>query len=91
VRYRSNDGPDVEVAIPVDRAGGTLVARTSRAVRWLWSRGIYPGPAAVNLRLRGRTNSSRTLSGRETRTRNALLVELGIPRLRRDRRFELPR
>lgn len=78
---------DIDVYIPIDTAGGTIQQRVERAVRFLWSRGIYPGPAAVCLRLRGNTRPSRTLNGAETKVRNRLLLELGIGRQRRDERF----
>lgn len=78
---------DVTVTIPVmstSRRDSYLV-RVERAVRWLWSRGIYPSPAAVGLRLYGR--ASRSLSGEVTAVRNRVMEELGIPPQRIDKRF----
>lgn len=73
---------DALVLVPRDRRRtGTRLQRIERAVRWLWSRGIYPGPAALTLRLHGRAR--RDLNGIETKVRNRLLVELGIGRQRR--------
>lgn len=86
-RLRRFGGADADVAIPVDVGGGSLSKRTERAVRWLWSRGIYPGPAAVSLRLHGHVRPSRTLNGVETKVRNRILGELGVGRQRRDPRF----
>jgi hypothetical protein len=83
-------GRDLDCAIPRDVAGGSLEKRTARAVRWLWSRGIYPGPAAVSLRLHGKTRANRCLNGVETRVRNRMLVELGIGRQRRDGCWQVP-
>jgi hypothetical protein len=74
-------GDDLVVFIPQDKRGGSRVKRIERAVRWLWSRGIYPGPAAVSLRLHG--HATRTINGVETMARNRLLIELGISRQRR--------
>jgi len=71
---------DVIIYIPRDMAGGRREARIERAVRWLWSRGIYPGPSAVSLRLHGHAN--RTIDGFETIVRNRLMKELKIPRQR---------
>lgn len=75
---------DALILIPKDTAGGTYKARVERAVRWLWSRGIYPGPAAVSLRLHG--HATRSINGRETSIRNRLMVEL---RIRRQRRYHM--
>lgn len=80
IRAKEHDGSDVVILIPLDKAGGVYYKRIERAVRWLWSRGIYPGPAAVSLRLHG--HATRTINGKETAIRNRILFELGIPRQR---------
>lgn len=77
------ESDDIVVFIPRDIKGGSYEARIKRAVRWLWSRGIYPGPTAVSLRLHGHTRPSRSLNGKETKIRNELLLELGISRQRK--------
>ena len=81
-RYQPGTHSDVRVEIPRDVAGGTRQQRIQRAVRWLWSRGIYPGPAAMGLRLYG--HRVRDLGGLETKVRNETLLLLGISRQRRD-------
>lgn len=81
-RCRPSNEPDALILIPKDRAGGSYPQRVRRAVRWLWSRGIYPGPDAVSLRMHGHTRSSHSLNGRETTIRNNMMVELGITRQR---------
>lgn len=69
---------DAVILIPVDHGRSCKrVDRVFRACRWLWSRGIYPSPAALSLRLRGR--ATRTLNGFETKLRNAFLERHGIP------------
>lgn len=73
---------DVRIWIAKDTKGGSYEARVRRAVRFLWSRGIYPGPAAMGVRLHGHSLSS--LNGRETRWRNLEMRRLRIPRQRRD-------
>lgn len=74
----TNAATDAVIFIPVDRGRRCKRAdRVLRACRWLWSRGIYPSPAALSLRLRGR--STRTLNGFETRLRNTFLEAKGIP------------
>lgn len=78
---RLADGREPVILIPRDTSGGTASARVARAVRWLWSRGIYPGPAAMGLRLHGRAR--RDLNGREVPIRNRVMQELGIARQRR--------
>jgi len=82
-RYRAAlfGASEVRVLIPKDHARGGYRARVERAVRWLWSRGIYPGPSAVSLRLHG--YATRTLNGRETWVRNEMMVKLGIRRQRK--------
>jgi hypothetical protein len=94
-RYSANHGQDeLLVLIPhaPHRRGEKRVRRIERAVRWLWSRGIYPGPAALSLRLHGR--ATRSINGVETSVRNRMLEELGIRRQRTYRedpaRIELP-
>lgn len=62
---------------------GTLAQRTERATRWLWNRGIYPGVAALTLRLHGHTRQC--LNGVECKARRTVMQELGIP-LQRQRR-----
>ena len=84
-RVRGSFGPEPVICIPRDMAGGYRVQRARRAVLWLWSRGIYPGPAAIGMRLYG--HISRSLSGVETAVRNQVMRELKIPRQRRDDRF----
>lgn len=84
VRFVSGTAREPVLQIPRDVAGGEREQRVARAVRWLWSRGIYPGPSAVTLRLHGRAR--RDLNGVEARVRNRLLGELGIGRQRRVRR-----
>lgn len=79
-RTLTSTDSDVRVYIPRDVAGGKREVRVERAVRWLWSHGLYPGPAAVSLRLHGHAN--RTINGVETKVRNRLMKELGIPRQR---------
>ena len=72
----------LEVFVPLDpNRTGTVARRAERATRYLWSRGIYPTPSAVNLRMRGRTRDC--LNGIETKARNAVLEELKIPMLRK--------
>lgn len=78
--FLSDDG-EILVRIPRDTGGGSRAERADRAVRFLWSRGIYPGPAAMGLRLYG--HPVRSLSGLETSVRNGVMVELRIPRQRR--------
>lgn len=74
------------IFIPLDRnRSGSCADRAARATHWLWSRGIYPSPSAVNMRMRGATRDC--LNGVETTARNAVMAELGIQRQRRDRRF----
>jgi hypothetical protein len=81
-RYQPMIGNDAEIFIPRDGAPGTREQRIRRAVRWLWSRGIYPGPAALSLRLHGHTRGSRTLNGVETKLRNEMLESMNIGRQR---------
>lgn len=77
------------IGIPLDpNRGGDLARRAERAARWLWSRGIYPSPSAVSMRMRGRTRDC--LNDVETKARNAVLAELGVPYQRKDRRFPNP-
>lgn len=66
-----------QILIPLDLAGGSVEERTKRATRWLWSKGIYPSPSAVNMRMRGFTRDC--LNGVETKVRNEVAKELGIP------------
>jgi len=75
-------GGQLEIYIPLDRnrAGG-VARRAARATRWLWSKGVYPSPSAVNMRMRGETRDC--LNGIETKARNAVMLELGIQRQRR--------
>lgn len=80
-RALPTNAADVLIYIPRDTAGGKREDRVERAVRWLWSRGLYPGPSAVSLRLHGR--ATRTINGVETKVRNRLMQELGIPRQRK--------
>jgi len=79
------DRNDAIIMIPLANKWGTYEQRVERAVRWLWSRGIYPGPAAVSMRLRG--YAQRSINGKETKVRNRLMRELGIQRQRKDTRF----
>lgn len=73
---------DAVIYIPRDRnRTGDVFARATRACRWLWSRGIYPGPAAVSTRMHGR--GRRDLNDRETRARTATMARLRIPLQRR--------
>lgn len=66
------------IMIPLDpNQKGTVEERTKRATRWLWSHGIYPSPSAVNMRMRGKTRDC--LNGIETKVRNEVAKELGIP------------
>lgn len=88
-RSRSvHPSPDglLSILIPLDpnRSGG-VAARAKRATRWLWSRGVYPSPSAVNMRMRGWTRDC--LNGIETKARNAVMAELKITRQRNDKRF----
>lgn len=77
------------IIIPMDpNRKGSVAARARRATRWLWSRGIYPSPSAVNMRMRGRTRDC--LNGVETSARNRVMAELGIPRQRRWSRAPRP-
>lgn len=82
VRRDAALGRGPEIAIPVDpnRSGG-VAARAERATRWCWSRGIYPSPSAVNMRMRGWTRDC--LNGIETTARNKVMQELQITRQRR--------
>lgn len=75
-------GRDALILIPVDsnRTGG-VARRCRRATIWLLSRGIYPSPSAVNMRMRGEVRDC--LNGVETRERNAVLAERGVPKMRR--------
>lgn len=67
--------------IPIDPSNkGGVAARVERATRWLWSRGVFPSPSAVNVRMRGRTRDC--LNGIETKARNGVMKDLGIPRQR---------
>jgi hypothetical protein len=54
----------------------TVAVRAYYATRWLWSRGIYPGVAAVSLRMHGHV---RDLNDRETDGRRKAMQQLGIP------------
>lgn len=75
-------GADVRIEIPIDpNRKGDLAERTRRATLWLISRGVYPTPSAVNMRMRGRTRDC--LNGVETKARNAVLLERGLGRMRR--------
>lgn len=74
------------VLIPLDRNRfGGVASRVKRATRWLWSRGIYPSPSAVNVRMRGWTRDC--LNGIETKARNSVMAELKITRQRTDKRI----
>lgn len=53
--------------------------RFKNAVRALHSRGVYPGPTALNHELGRDKVRSNNLSGRETRWRREVMEELGIP------------
>ena len=79
-RHKLSHLGDVEIHIPQDTAGGARTVRIKRAVRWLWSRGVYPGPAAMGLRLHGRVR--RDLNGVETKVRNEMLLIMNISRQR---------
>lgn len=80
-RFFICDDPDVSVRIPQDpNQRGKVWQRVERAVRYLWSRGIYPSPTAVQMRLRGSLRRTASLNGIETTTRNRMLKELGIGR-----------
>jgi hypothetical protein len=57
--------------------------RVKRAVRWLWSKGLYPGVWAVGMRVHG--TARRDLNDRECRWRREVMLELGIPLQRRRR------
>jgi hypothetical protein len=71
----------VRIEIPLDpNRSGTVAARAARATRWLWARGVYPSPSAVNMRMRGATRDC--LNGIETKARNAVLDQLNITRQR---------
>ena len=77
------------ILVPLDpNRSGTVAQRTYRATRWLWSRGVYPSPSAVNCRMRGETRDC--LNGIETKVRNMVMNEIGISRQRRDQRFKSP-
>lgn len=73
----------VRIYIPKDPKPyeGNVYARAYRATRWLWARGVYPSPSAVNMRMRGKTRDC--LNGIETRARNKVMMELGIPKQRK--------
>lgn len=76
--HRSDQITDALILIPrAARRSESRRERILRACRWCWSRGIFPSPAALSLRLRGR--STRTLNGFETRVRNEWLDEKKIP------------
>lgn len=78
VRHRRSTFSDVEIWIPVAaRRRESRRERVLRACRWCWSRGIFPSPAALSLRLRGR--ATRCLNGFETKVRNEWLDEKKIP------------
>lgn len=62
----------------------TAKLRFKRAVRRLWSRGIYPGPTALNRELHG--HSSNNLGGCQPRWRRDVMRELGIPLQRKPRK-----
>lgn len=79
-RYAPRAEGDVLILVPRAANRGTREQRVWAACRWLWSRGIYPSPAAVSLRLHGR--ATRSINGFETRIRNRFLAEEGIPRQR---------
>lgn len=84
--YKLPSGPQPLIGIPLDpNRRGSCADRAARATRWLWSRGIYPSPSAVNMRMRGWTRDC--LNGVETKARNAVMAELGISRQRHDVRF----
>lgn len=77
-------GTAPRILVPMDRnRRGGVAKRAERATRWLWSRGIYPCPSAVNMRMRGRVRDC--LNGIETAARNRVMAELGIGRQRRSR------
>lgn len=81
VRHKSAPvGKEPVIFIPAAPPGGSRRLRVEAAVRWLWSRGIYPGPAAMSLRLHGR--ATRTINGFETSVRNRMMKVLGISRQR---------
>lgn len=80
LRIGKAKGREPHIYIPQDHNRGSLRKRTIRATRWLWSRGIYPGPSAVTMRLHGR--SRRDLNGVETKARNETMIALGITRQR---------
>ena len=76
----------LRIIIPLDtNRSGDVAARVRRATRWLWSRGVYPSPSAVCMRMRGWTRDC--LNGIETKARNEVMAELKITRQRRDKRF----
>lgn len=79
IRHQASPGAsDARILIPTaTRRSETRRERVLRACRWCWSRGIFPSPAALSLRLRGR--STRTLNGFETRVRNEFLDTAKIP------------
>jgi len=80
-------GPQPRICIPLDpNRTGTVAQRAGRATRWLWSRGIYPSPSAVNMRMRGQPRDC--LNGIETTARNEVVDQLGITRQRNDKRFQ---
>lgn len=70
------------ILIPCDRKRGTIERRVERAVRWLWSRGIYPSPTAVSLRLHG--HPARNINGKESSARIVVMDELNIEPQRRN-------
>lgn len=82
--FESLEEPAILIPLDKNRSGG-CAGRAARATRWLWSRGIYPSPSAVNMRMRGWTRDC--LNGVETKARNAVMAELGISRQRHDDRF----
>jgi hypothetical protein len=54
--------------------------RFKNIVRSLHERGIYPGPTAINIELRG--HKSNHINGRETKWRREVMEELKLPLLR---------
>lgn len=81
-------GVEVRIEIPLDpNRNGSVAQRTRRATLYLLSRGVYPTPSAVNMRMRGETRDC--LNGIETKVRNAVLLERGIGRTRRISRLHM--
>lgn len=79
-RLQTTNDDDITVFIPKDNVPGKREERIRRAVKFLWSRGIYPGPAAMCLRLHGKIR--RDLNSVEAKIRNEMLTLIKIPRQR---------